>query len=116
MFRELDAPNPLSFVATGWATGHTKLGEAEFLSGVGRGGKKWSVLVGSAVLKKRLVDGLIEKWDDQTQSFQVVKTLGRVQPGEYVSIKYTGDRQGEKYEYPAFEVVRKPADEDGIPF
>jgi len=59
-------------------------------------------------------DGLGEKWDNETQSFQVVKTLGRVQPGEYVSIKYTGDRQGEKYEYPVFEVVRRPADEDGI--
>ena len=107
-FREDDAPNPLTIQATGWSSGHTRLGEAEFLNGVDRDGKKWSVLVGGTVLRKRLVDGAVEEWDDDKGAFAVVRTEGRVQPGEVVSIKYLGDREGSQYDYPDFRVVRKP--------
>src|SRR6266540_3503283 len=82
MFRDPDTPNPLTIKATEWSTGVTKLGEAEFLQGIDREGKRWSVLVGTAVLQKRLIEGLVEEWDNVTQSFQVVETEGRVQPGE----------------------------------
>jgi hypothetical protein len=109
LFREPGAVNPLTILATGWSTGTTKLGEAEFLQGVDREGKKWSVLVGSVVLGKRLIDGLVEEWDDALQKFVVVETLGRVQPGEVVSIRYVGDREGDKFPYPDFKVSRKPA-------
>ena len=50
-YREGDAPNPLTIRVTGWSTGHTQHGEADFLSGVDRDGKVWSVLVGSVVLQ-----------------------------------------------------------------
>jgi hypothetical protein len=108
LFREPDAPNPLTFEATGWATGMTKLGEAEFLKGTDREGKKWSVLVGSVVLSKRLIEGLVEEWDDEKLAFITFATEGRVVPGEVVSIKYLGDREGTKYDYPNFRVIRKP--------
>jgi hypothetical protein len=66
-------------------------------------------LVGGVVLKKKLIDGLVEEWDDDQGAFVVVETLGRVTTNEIVSIKYTGDKQGAKYEYPTFAVSRKPA-------
>ena len=113
LFREPDAPNPLTIMATGWSTGHTTLGEAEFLNGTDRDGKKWSILVGSVVLTKRLIDGLVEEWDDNLGEFTTVETLGRVQVGEIVSIKYIGDKQGAKYEFPNFRVSRKPVEGDG---
>jgi hypothetical protein len=109
LYREPDAPNPLTIIASGWSTGVTKLGEAEFLNGVDRDGKAWSILVGSVVLTKRLVEGLVEEWDDRAGGFVVTATLGRVEPGEVVSIKYLGDREGAKYNYPNFAVSRKPA-------
>lgn len=108
MFREADAPNPLTFVASGWSTGHTSLGPAEFLNGVDREGKLWSVLVGSVVLKKRLIEGLVESWDDEREEYVVTDVLGRVQIGEAVSIKFTGDKQGAQFEYPTFRVSRIP--------
>jgi hypothetical protein len=80
LFRDPDAPNPLTIQAVSWSTGITKIGEAEFLNGVDREGKRWSVLVGCVVLTKRLVDGLVEEWDDDKQAFAVVETLGRVRP------------------------------------
>jgi hypothetical protein len=86
----------------------TKLGEAEFLSGLDRDGKQWSILVGSVVLTKRLIDGTIEEWDDDKQGFVVVETRGRVRAGEVVSIKYLGDVEGAKYDYPNFKVSRRP--------
>jgi hypothetical protein len=110
LFREPDAPNPLTIKATGWSTGMTKLGEAEFLNGVDRDGKKWSVLVGSVVLTKKLIEGLVEKWDDDKKVFVVVETLGRVQPDEVVSIIYLGEVDGARYPYPNFKIVRKPLD------
>jgi hypothetical protein len=109
-FREPDAPNPLTIIVTGWSTGHTRLGEAEFLSGVDRDGKRWSILVDGAVMRKNLIDGLREEWDEDEGGFVVVETLGRIQPGEVVALKYIGDRQGSAgYEYPDFRIVRKPA-------
>ncbi len=108
MFREADAPNPLTIQATDWSTGVTKLGEAEFLQGVDRFGERWSVLVGSVVLTKYLIDGVFEEWDDDKRDFVVVEELGRVEVGEVVSIKYLGDREGAKYPYPDFRVSRKP--------
>ena len=114
MFRQPDAPNPLTIEATAWSQGMTRLGEAEFLQGVDRDGKKWSVLVGSVVLTKRLIEGLVEEWDDEKGVFVVVRKEGRVQPGEIVSIKFIGDREGAKYDYPDFRVSRKPmADTSG---
>jgi hypothetical protein len=108
LYREPDAPNPLTIEATSWSTGHTKLGEAEFLNGVDRAGKRWSVLVGGVVLTKRLVEGLVEEWDEEKQGFAVVDVLGRVKAGEVVSMKYKGDREGLQYTYPDFDVTRKP--------
>jgi hypothetical protein len=113
MFREPDAPDPLTIQATGWSTGYTTLGEAEFLNGTDRSDKKWSVLVGSVVLTKRLIEGLVEEWDNDLGKFVVVETLGRVQVGEVVSIKYVGDKQGTQYTYPDFRVSRKPAPDRG---
>ncbi len=80
---------------------------------VDHGAKKWSVLVGSVVLTKRLIEGLVEEWDNDLGEFVVVKTLGRVQPGEIVSMKYVGDVEGGKYPYPNFKVSRKPAAKPG---
>jgi hypothetical protein len=121
-FREPEAPNPLTIEALDWSTGMTKFGQAEFLGGVDANGKRWSVLVGGVVLNKRLVEGTIEDWDDESGGFVVTQTLGRVQPGEVVSIKYTGDVEGPNGPYPNFRVVRKPAavrdleEDDGIPY
>ncbi len=89
-FREADVPNPVTIEATHWSTGVTKLGEAEWLNGVDRDGKQWSILVGGTVLKKKLLEGLVEEWNDDRQEFVVVETLGRVQPGGVVSIKFLG--------------------------
>jgi hypothetical protein len=118
-FREPDAPNPLTIEALEWSTGMTKFGEAEFLGGADANGKRWSVLVGGVVLGKRLIEGTIESWDDKTSEFVVTQTLGRVQAGEIVSIKYTGDVEGPNGPYPNFRVSRKPVaavEPDDIPY
>jgi hypothetical protein len=115
LFRDAETPNPLTIEATGWSTGNTKLGEAEFLQGVDRDGKRWSVLVGSAILKKRLIEGRVEEWSDEEKAFVLVETEGKVQVGEVVSIKYLGDREGEKYVYPDFRVSRRPPREGVAP-
>jgi len=109
MFREQSTPNPLTIKALEWSTGTTRLGEAEFLKGVDREGKRWSILVGSVILMKRLIEGVVEEWDDGQKTFVIIRTEGRVQPGEVVSIKYLGDKKGAQYEYPNFSVSRKPA-------
>jgi hypothetical protein len=110
LYREQDAPNPLTIRVTGWSNGHTKLGPAEFMNGVDRDGKAWSVLVGSVVLSKRLIDGLVEEWSDEHKGFVVTETLGRVQVGEVVSLKYLGDGENAQGKaYPRFTVSRKPA-------
>jgi hypothetical protein len=108
-FRNPEAPNPLTIQVTGWSTGMTKLGDAEFMQGVDRDGKRWSVLVGSVVLTKHLIDGVVEEWDDERKAFVETERHGRVEPGEVVSIKYVGDVEGAKYTYPNFRVARKSA-------
>jgi hypothetical protein len=42
------------------------------------------------------------------KAFVVTETLGRVAPGEVVSIKFLGDVEGARYTYPNFKVSRKP--------
>ena len=109
-FRDPDAPNPLTIKTNGWSTGHTKYGKAEYLNGVDRDGKTWSVLVGSVALTKSLIEGLVERWDDEKGGYVVVETLGRVEPGEVVSIKYIGEGENAKGQpYPRFATSRKPA-------
>lgn len=108
-FRDPNAPNPLTIEASEWSKGFTSLGEAEFLNGIDRNGKRWSVLVGGTVLAKRLVEGLEEAWDDDRKAFVVTATHGRVQPGEVVSMKYLGDKQGAQFVFSDFRVSRKPA-------
>ena len=39
-YRDADAPNPLTIEVTEWSTGITKLGEAEFMNGTDRSGKR----------------------------------------------------------------------------
>ena len=114
MYRETDAPNPLTIQATGWSTGHTRLGDADFLNGIDRDGKKWSVLVGNVVLRKFLIEGSVEEWDSAEGGYVVKETLGRVTDGEFVSIKFTGDAESDKgYSYPTFKVSRKPPATNG---
>ncbi len=108
LFREPGAPNPLTIEAIEWSEGTTKLGPAEFLSGLDRDGVRWSILVGSVVLTKKLIEGLVEEWNDASRQFEVVETLGRVQPGEVVSVKYIGDVEGAQFTYPNFKISRKP--------
>lgn len=124
-YRDDGSPNPLTIEVTGWSTGRTKLGDAEFLNGVDRDGKAWSVLVGSVVLTKRLVEGLVEEWSDDEGGYVVVETLGKAQVGEVVSIKYLGDGESASgNSYPRFTISRKPAHgkagsqrgDDDIPF
>ena len=110
-FRNEGAPNPLTIEATEWSTGTTTFGETDFLKGTDRDGKHWSVLVGSLILKERLIEGIFTKWDDDKGEFVVDVTLGRVQPGEVVSIKYLGDIDGAKFKYPNFKVSRKAAND-----
>ena len=90
-----DAPNPLTLEVTGWSSGHTKFGDAEFLAPPTSTvtGRRGGVLVGSVVLKKRLVEGLVEEWSDDWGKYVVTETLGRVEVGEVVSLKYTGDAE-----------------------
>lgn len=108
-FRDPDAPNPLTIIVTGWSTGHTKHGEAEFLNGLDRNETTWSVLVGSLVLRKRLIDGDVTAWDDAAGRFVTVDVQGRAQPGEVISIRYKGDVESANGKvYPDFEVARKP--------
>jgi len=112
-FRDTDAPNPLTILAAGWSSGHTKYGEADFLAGTDRNGTLWSVLVGSVVLRRRLIDGELSEWDDVRKAFVVTEVEGRVQPGEVVSIKYVGDKDAASgNSYPDFVVVRKPPSGD----
>jgi hypothetical protein len=119
-YREEDSPNPLTIEITGWSTGYTRLGDAEFLNGVDRDGKVWSVLVGSVMLKKRLIDGLVEEWSDDEEGYVVVEEAGRVQVGEVVSLKFLGDGESSSgNSYPRLAVSRKRlagGGDDDIPF
>jgi hypothetical protein len=51
----------------------------------------------------------VEEWDADRREFVVTSTLGRVEPGEVVSIRFLGDREGAQYSYPNFRVSRRPA-------
>jgi len=128
-FRDPESPNPLTIKANApecWSQGHTRHGEADFLSGFDREGKRWSILIGSTVLRKRLLEGLVEEWSMEHERFEVVGTLGPVQPGEVLSIKFLGDAENAQGQpYPRFLVSRKPVPaapseeqegDDGIPF
>jgi hypothetical protein len=109
-YREPGAPNPLTLIVTGWSEGHTKHGPAEFLNGIDRDGNAWSVLVGSTVLKKRLIDGEVSEWDNDRQAFIVTDMQGRVAPGDVVSIRYLGDKENAAgTPYAAFNVSRRGA-------
>ena len=108
-FREPDIPNPLTIQVTEWSTGVTKLGEAEFMNGVDRDGKRWSILVGCVVLRKLLIDGLIEEWGDDRGAFVETRGSAASSPARSSSIKYLGDREGVQYNYPDFRVSRKSA-------
>jgi hypothetical protein len=121
--REDGMPNPLTIVAVDWSSGTTSIGPAEWLNGRDRDDRRWSILVGSTILKKRLIEGVIEEWNDDEQRFVEVGREGKVKPGELVSLKFKGDRQGSKYKYPVYEIVRKPAleqsassQDDDVPF
>jgi hypothetical protein len=109
-YRQPDTPNPLTILVTGWSSGHTKHGLTDFLNGTDRDGKAWSVLVGSLVLRKRLIDGEVSEWDADRNAFVVTNMEGRVQPGEMVSILYTGDKEGASgTPHATFKVSRLPA-------
>jgi hypothetical protein len=109
-FRDPEAPNPLTIRATGWSHGFTKHGEADFLNGTDRDGNEWSVLVGALVLKKGLIEGEVSEWSDEQRAYVVVGTLGRVQSGEIVSIRFKGDvESGNGRSYPDFAIARRPA-------
>src|SRR5262245_4487177 len=102
-YRDEDAPNPLTVEVIRLVEGHTRFGSAEFLTGRDRQGKLWSVLVGAISLKKPLLEGLVERWDDEKAAYVVVKTLGRVQAGEVVSIRYDGEGENAAGQsYPRF--------------
>jgi hypothetical protein len=85
-----------------------------------------SVLIGGVVLRKRLVEGLVEEWNDEQSKYVVTETLGKAQVGEVVSLKFIGDGETSTGNaYPKFSVSRKPAaattepqgeEDDGIPF
>jgi hypothetical protein len=110
LYREPDAPNPLTIEVSEWSEGHTVHGPAEFLNGVDKNGNQWSVLVGAAVLRKRLIDGELSDWDDERKAYVVTNLEGRVQEGDIVSILYLGEREtaagGKKYA--DFKVERIP--------
>lgn len=103
-YHKPDAPNPLTLQATGWSVTNSILGEAEILDGVDRHGKPWSILIGCDALKKKLVEGLVEEWDDTRNEFVVTETIGRVEIGEVVALRYVGDIKGAT----CFRVSRKP--------
>jgi hypothetical protein len=114
-YREPDAPNPLTIIVTGWATGHTRHGDAEFLTGTDRDGKAWSVLVGPKVLSRRLIEGEISEWDDSRGSYVVTAVQGRAVVGEVVSMRFLGDKESSSgRSYPDFAVSRKPAESGDV--
>jgi len=121
-FKDEGAPNPLTIQAEEWVQITTEYGETELLTGRDRDGSSWSILVGSKILQKALIDGVFEEWDDDKKAFVVKETLGKVRPGEVVSVKYLGEREGGKFTYSNFAISRKAAlpvsakAEDDIPF
>ena len=107
--KEEGAPNPLTILAEEWVSISTDYGDTELLVGRDRDGKRWSVLAGKAILKKLLIDGVVEEFDEAQNAFVQKEVLGKVEPGEVVSIKFLGERQGGTFTYDNFAVSRKPA-------
>ncbi len=107
---EEGSPNPLVIIVDDWRLDvQSDYGPFDILRGTDKHGSKWSVNAASNILKKSLVDGIVEEWDDTTKSFAVTETLGRVKPGELVAISYEGEGQGAKFNYSKYKIVRKPA-------
>jgi hypothetical protein len=104
-----DLPNPLTILAEEWVEITTDYGDTELLVGRDRDGKRWSKLVGSTILRKLLIDGIVEAWDEGENAFVQKEVLGKVQPGEVVSMKYLGKREGGKFTYSNYAVSRKAA-------
>ena len=127
-------PNPLVIRVTALTTGTVNGEEAQFLNGVDSRGKKWSRLLGSIPLRKPLIEGAIEKWDDDQQAFVETARVGAVRAGERVAIKFRGFRTLKSgpqkgKEVPDLKVDRpdalnpsegdggsRPSDDDDIPF
>jgi hypothetical protein len=137
MFKEEGAPNPLTIEVEEWVEITTTYGAADLMIGRDRDRKRWSVLVGekATILRKKLIDGIVEEFDEKQNAFVQTAVLGKVEPGEVVSIKFKGTREGTQGPYNNFEISRKPAlpadeqdaaaevgdqpatqGEDGIPF
>ena len=108
-FREDGMPNPLTIQVTGWSLDVAMPNGdlVDFVRGTDRNGEAWSILVGGAVLKQHLVEGRVESWNYEKQAFELTATLGRVQPGEVISLKYEGDKRSKAgYDYPTFRFSR----------
>jgi hypothetical protein len=108
-FRDEGMPNPLTIEVTGWSL-DAKMPNGDlvdFVRGVDRDGEAWSILVGGMVLKQHLIEGRVEEWDEEKQGFVTAATLGRVQPGDVVSLKYTGEKRAASgNDYPTFRISR----------
>ena len=123
MFREDGAPNPLTIVATGWSSGHTAIGPAEFLNGVDR--EREGVV--DSRRQRRAVEAPhrgtrrgVGRGEGRLRRHRDPRA-GAARRGR--ELKYIGDREGGKFPYPDFRVSRKPApastsaqNRDGIPW
>lgn len=107
-------PNPLTIIADKWDEyqGSDYPEPLEFLHGTDRHGNKWSVAVSTIILKKRLIEGLVEDWSEKDNAFVVTSVEGRVEPGEVVSIAYEGEAEAKKGSLSKFKVVRKKLTEE----
>lgn len=115
MFKEADAPNPLTIEVEEWVEITTTFGPADLMIGRDRNRKRWSVLVGekATVLRKGLIEGLVEGWNDEKKHYEVIETLGKVQAGEVVSLFFDGQGEGANGPYNKFKISRRAAI-DGI--
>lgn len=99
-----------------------------FYHGRDKTGKLWSILIGPKTLYDSLVLGIEKDWREDTQEFVETGRVGPVQPGELVSVLYSGHREvasgpNRGRWYPAMKVKRLPAPnaapeapDDDIPF
>jgi hypothetical protein len=75
-------------------------------------GTLWSILVGTYLLRKRLLEGEVAEWNDETREFETVDILGPVRPGELLAIELRGERQftnqeGRLVTSPDYRTMRK---------